>query len=179
MCESLTTCLSTPSDRAVLSAIQIANPNGGQNDQIGFAKRANPRSIVGPVVGGVVGGVAGIAIIALAVFFCIRRRNRKKLRDAPDSEDEGGNVGRFVEDKDTRLFPFAAQPTNALPTSPTSPSYTSAPQTPHTPRFVEAVPQQSHDVNDPPSFSPYDLVDSGSPSRQQQPNPFPGHGRKN
>ncbi|KAF9652076.1 acid protease [Thelephora ganbajun] len=160
--------------------VQIGNPNGSQNDQIGFARRANPPSIVGPVVGGVVGGVGGIAIISLAIFFWIRRRDRQKLKDVLDSEDRGGNVGRFVENKDVQPFPFTAQPTNPPPASPTALSYASASQPPVSSGFLNGVPQ-SPDVNDPLLPPSYDQTYPAGPSNpsQQQPNPFPGHARKN
>jgi len=140
---------------------------------MGFAKRHNPPSIVGPVVGGVVGGVGGIALISLAIFFWIRRHDQQKIKDILDSEDRGGNVGRFVENKDIQPFPFAVQPTNVPPTSPTALSYATTSQPP--------VPQ-SPDVNDPLLPPAYDQTYPAGPSnlsQQQQPNPFPGHARKN
>lgn len=159
----------------VPSAFQIGNPNGSQNDQIGFARRRKS-SIVGPVVGGVVGGVAGIAIIALAIFFWIRRRNQKKLKDITDA---GGHVGDFTENKDVQLFPYATEPLNVPPTSPGALSYASTFQPPVTSGFVEGV-HHSPNANDhflPPSYNPTYLAGSSSPS--QQPNLFPGHARKN
>jgi len=162
--------------------VQIGNPNGAQNDQIGFARRAIPPSIVGPVVGGVVGGVGGIAIITLAVFFWIRRRDRHKIKDILDSEDRGGNVGRFVENKDVEPFPFTAQPAaNAPPTSPTALSYASTSQPPAASGLVNETPQ-SPNVNDPllpPSYDQTYPAGPSNPSQQQDPNPFPGHARKN
>lgn len=161
--------------------VQIGNPNGSQNDQIGFARRASPPSIVGPVVGGVVGGVGGIAIISLAIFFWVRRRDQKKLKDMLDSEDTGGNVGRFVENKDVQPFPFTAQPANVPPTSPTALSY-AAPSRPTTMSgIVEGVPPNSPNVNDPLLPPSYDQTYAAGPSNpsQQEPNLFPGHARKN
>jgi len=161
--------------------IQIGNPNGSQNDQIGFARRSKPPSIVGPVVGGVVGGVGGIAIISLAIFFWIRRRDQRKMKDMLDSEDRGGNVGRFVENKDVQPFPFTAQPTNVPPTSPTALSYASASQPPTISGIVEGVPPHSPNVDDPLLPPSYDQTYAAGPSgpSQQQPNLFPGHARKN
>jgi len=167
--------------RTTLSIIQIGNPNGAQNDQIGFARRANPPSIVGPIVGGVVGGVGGIAIISLAIFFWIRRRDQQKLKDILDSEDRGGNVGHFIENKDVQPFPFTAQPTNPPPISPGAFSYASAYQPPVTSGFVEGAPQ-SPNLNDPllpPSYDPAYPSGPSNPPQQQQPNPFPGYARKN
>ena len=127
------------------------------------------------------GGVAGIAIISLAVFFWIRRRDQKKLRGILDAEDRGGNVGRFVENKDVQPFPFTAQPANVPPTSPTALSYASASQPPVTSGFVEGIPR-SPNVDDPllpPSYDQTYLAGPSNPSQQQQPNLFPGHARKN
>ena len=123
------------------------------------------------------GGVGGIAIIALGIFFWIRRRDQQKLKDILDSEDRGGNVGRFVENKDVQPFPFTAEPVNVPPTSPTALSYASTSLPPVAPGFVP----QSPDVNDPLLPPSYDQAYSGpsNPSQQQQPNPFPGHARKN
>lgn len=124
------------------------------------------------------GGVGGIAIISLAIFFWIRRRDQQKLRDILDAEDRGGNVGRFVENKDIQPFPFTAQPAN--PTSPTGLSYASTAQPPATPGFVEGVPR-SPDVNDPllpPSYDQTYPAGPSNPSQQQQSNLFPGHARK-
>ena len=164
----------------VCRIVQIGNPNGSQNDQIGFAKRTNPPSIVGPIVGGVVGGVGGIAIISLAVFFWIRSRDQQRLKDILDSEDRGGNVGRFVENKAVQPFPFAAQPTNVPPISPTALSYASASQPPASSGPINDLPQ-SPDVNDPLLPPSYDQTYSAGPSNppEQQHNPFPGHARKN
>lgn len=161
--------------------VQIGNPNGSQNDQIGFAKRAIAQSIVGPIVGGVVGGIGGIAIISLAVFFWIRRRDRQKLKDIIDSEDRGGNVGRYVENKDVEPFPFTTQPAPNVPqTSPTALSYASASQPQATLGPVSEVPQ-SPNATDPLLPPSYDQTYPAGPSNpsQQQPNPFPGHARKN
>ena len=162
----------------ILSIIQIGRPGGSQSDNIGFARRSNPPSIVGPVVGGVVGGVGGIALISLAIFFWIRRRDQQKIKDILDSEDRGGNVGRFVENKDVQPFPFNAQPANVPPTSPTALSYATTSQPP----VVGDVPY-SPDVNDPLLPPSYDQTYSAGPSnlsqQQQQPNLFPGHARKN
>jgi hypothetical protein len=164
--------------------IQVGNPNGSQGNQIGFAKRTVPPSIVGPIVGGVVGGVGGIALISLAIFFWIRRRDQKKLKDILDAEDRGGNVGRFVENKDVQPFPFT-QPVNAPPTSPTAVSYASTSQPPATLGFVNEAPQSPDvNVNDPllpPSYDQSYTAGSSNPSQQQQqqPNLFPGHARKN
>jgi hypothetical protein len=157
--------------------IQIGRPGGSQSDNIGFARRSNPPSIVGPVVGGVVGGVGGIALISLAIFFWIRRRDQQKIKDILDSEDRGGNVGRFVENKDVQPFPFTAQPANVPPTSPTALSYATTSQPP----VVNDVPH-SPDVNDPLLPPSYDQTYSAGPSnlsQQEQPNLFPGHARKN
>jgi hypothetical protein len=161
--------------------VQIGNPNGSQNDQIGFARRSAPPSIVGPVVGGVVGGVGGIAIISLAIFFWVRRRDQKKLKDMIDSEDRGGNVGRFVENKDVQPFPFTAQPANDPPTSPTALSYASASRPPTMFGIAEGVPPHSPNVNDPLLPPSYDQAYAAGPSNppQQEPNLFPGHARKN
>ena len=184
MCKSYMGHLSTYSGaHGSSSIVQIGNPNGSQPDQIGFARRATPPSIVGPVVGGVVGGVGGIAIISLGIFFWIRRRDQQKLKDIIDSEDRGGNVGRFVENKDVQPFPFNAQPANVPPVSPTALSYASASQPPVSQGFVEGVPQ-SPDVNDPllpPSYDQTYVAGPSNPTQQQQlePNPFPGHARKN
>jgi len=170
--------------RIASSIIQVGNPNSAQNDQIGFARRANPPSIVGPVVGGVVGGVGGIAIISLAIFLWIRRRDRQKLKDILDAEDRGGNVGRFVENKDVEPFPFNAQPTTVPPISPTALSYASTSQPPVSQGFANGVPQ-SPNINDPllpPSYDQTYPAGPSNPSQQeqeQQPNPFPGHARKN
>jgi len=126
-----------------------------------------------------VGGVAGIAIISLAIFFWIRRRDQQKLKDILDAEDRGGNVGRFVENKDIQPFPFT-QPASVPPTSPTVLSYASTAQPPITPGFVEGIPR-SPDVNDPllpPSYDQTYPAGPSNPSQQQQPNPFPGHARK-
>ncbi|KAI0091313.1 hypothetical protein BDY19DRAFT_697263 [Irpex rosettiformis] len=51
--------------------------SSGSNSSSGSSGR-HKKSIVGPVVGGVVGGVAGLAIIALGVWFYLRRRNQRK-----------------------------------------------------------------------------------------------------
>ena len=161
--------------------VQIGNPNGSQNDQIGFARRAIAQSIVGPIVGGVVGGIGGIAIISLVVFFWIRRRDQKKLKDILDSEDRGGNVGRFVENKAVEPFPFATQPvTNVPPTSPTALSYVSASQPQATLGPVNEAPQ-SPNASDPLLPPSYDQTYPAGPSNpsQQQLDPFPGHARKN
>jgi hypothetical protein len=161
--------------------VQIGNPNSSQNDQIGFARRANPPSIVGPIVGGVVGGVGGVAIISLAVFFWIRRRDQRTRKGVWDSEDRGGNVGRFVENKDVEPFPFIAQPTGAPPISPIALSYASASLPPVSPGPAIGVPQ-TPDVNAPllpPSYDQTYPAGPSNPSQQQQPNLFPGHARKN
>ena len=163
----------------IFSIIQVGNPNSGVPDQIGFGRRAVPSSVVGPVVGGVVGGVGGIAIISLGIFFWIRRRDQRKLKDMIDSEDRGGNVGRFVENKDVQPFPFV-QPADVPQSSPTTLT------TPHpglSPGFVDGVPQ-SPDINDPLLPPSYDQTYSAGPSnlsqqQPEQPNPFPGHARKN
>jgi hypothetical protein len=127
-----------------------------------------------------VGGVGGIALISLAIFLWIRSRDRQKLKDILDSEDRGGNVGRFVENKDVQPFPFVAQPTNVPPTSPTALSYASASQPPVSAGLVNDVPR-SPDVGDPLLPPSYDQTYPAGPSNlsQQQPNPFPGHARKN
>lgn len=165
------------------SIVDVGNPSSNLGDRIGFARRSKPRSVVGPIVGGVVGGVAGIAIIALAIFFWIFRSHQQKMRDTLDAEDQGGNVGRFVENKDIQPFPFATptQPANFQPTSPNALSYASTVQTPVTSIFVEGVPH-SPDVNNPllpPSYDQTYFAGPSAPSQQQQPNPFPGHARKN
>jgi len=85
----------------ISSIVQIGNQNYNQPDYIGFARRQNPPSIVGPVVGGVVGGLGGIALICLFTFLWIRYRDRRKINDVLDSQDRGGNLGHFVEVKDT------------------------------------------------------------------------------
>ena len=131
-------------------------------------------------MGGVVGGVGGIAIISLAIFFWIRRRDQQKIKDIIDSEDRGGNVGRFVENKDVQPFPFT-QPADVPPTSPPAPSSVSNPQPPISPGPVNDA-HQSPDVNDPllpPSYDQTYPAGPSNPSQQQQPNPFPGHARKN
>lgn len=162
--------------------VQIGNPNDPQNDQIGFARRAIPPSIVGPIVGGVVGGVGGIALISLAVFFWIRRRDQQKLKNILDSEDRGGNVGRFVENKAVQPFPFSVQPTTDVPpASPTELSYDSASQPPATSGPVNQPPR-SPDVNEPllpPSYDQTYPAGPSNPSEERQPNLFPGHARKN
>ncbi|KAF9785899.1 aspartic peptidase domain-containing protein [Thelephora terrestris] len=161
--------------------VQIGNPNSPQSDQIGFAKRAVPSSIIGPIVGGVVGGVAGIAIISLAIFFWIRRRDRQQLKDILDSEDRGGKVGRFVENKVVEPFPFVAQPAPNVPTiSPTALSYATNSQPLTTPGPVDEVPQ-SPDIHDhllPPSYDQTYPTGPSDSSQQQQPNLFPGRARK-
>lgn len=128
------------------------------------------------------GGVGGIAIISLAVFFWIRRRDQQKLKDILDAEDSAGNVGRFVENKAVQPFPFTAQPvTNVPATSPTALSYASASQPPATPGLVNEVPQ-SPDVNEPllpPTYEQAYPPGPSNPSQQPQPNLFPGHARKN
>ena len=128
------------------------------------------------------GGVGAIAIIALAVFFWIRRRDQQKLKDILDSEDRGGNVGRFVENKEIQPFPFT-QPIIDPPTSPTALSYASASQPPATPGPVNVgeVPQ-SPNVNDPllpPAYEQTYSVGPSTSSQQQAPNLFPGYARKN
>jgi len=129
-----------------------------------------------------VGGVGGIAIISLAIFFWIRRRDQQKLKDILDFEDRGGNVGRFVENKEVEPFPFIAQPADAPPISPAAVSHASVPQPPVTSGIVEGAPR-SPDINDPllpPSYDQTHLrAGSSNPSQQQQPNLFPGHARKN
>lgn len=128
------------------------------------------------------GGVGGIALISLAIFFWVRRRDQRQLKDILDSEDRGGNVGRFVENKDVQPFPFTVQPATVQPTdvqpiSPTALSYASASQPP----AVNDIPR-SPDVNDPllpPSYDQTYPAGPSNPSQQHQPNPFPGHARKN
>ena len=127
------------------------------------------------------GGLGGIVIISLAIFFWIRRRARRKLNGVLDSEDRGGNVEHFIENKDVQPFPFTAQPTNVPPISPAAFAYASAYQPPAASQFTEGVPK-SPNVNDPLLFSSYDptyLTGPSSPSQQQQLNPFPGHTSKN
>jgi hypothetical protein len=76
----------------------------------------------------VVGGVGGIAIISLAVFFWIRRRRQKKLKDVPDPGGRVGNAkSHLTEYKDVQPFSFATHPSDIPPTSPAALSYTSTP----------------------------------------------------
>ena len=126
------------------------------------------------------GGVGGIAIISLAVFFWILSRDKQRLKDIFDSEDRGGNVGRFVETKAVRPFPFAAQPTNVPLISFTTLSYASADQPPVSSGPINDLPQ-SPDVNYPLLPPSYDQTYSAWPSNpaEQQHNPFPVHARKN
>lgn len=149
--------------------VQIGNPNDPQNDQIGFAHRATPPSIVGPIVGGVVGGIGGIALISLAVFFWIQRRDRQKLKDILDSEDRAGNVGRFVENKDVDPFPFTAQPAVDVPqTSSNGLSFAAGSFLSATPRPVSEV-SQSPNVDGPllpPSYDQSYLPGPSNPSQQ-------------
>ena len=110
--------------------VRVGNHNYNQTDYIGFARRTNPPSIVGPVVGGVVGSFGGIALITLTIFFWIRCRDQQKIRDVLDSQDQSGDFGRFTENKDAKPFPLTVQPTKAPPISPTSLSHTATSQPP-------------------------------------------------
>jgi len=161
--------------------ITIANPNSGQNDQIGFARRRVSHSIVAPVVGGVVGGVAGIVIISLGIFFWVRRRDQKKLEGIQGSGGQGGNVGEFEENKYAQPSPFTAHTPSLPPTSPGALSYTSNLQPRVTSGFIEGIPQTPYfnDPHSPPSYDPTYPPGPSGPSQQQQPNLFPGHTRKN
>ena len=165
--------------RIVFSVIQALNPNGTQTDRIGFARRGYPPSIVGPIVGGVVGGVGGIAIVTLAIIFCIRRYDQKKLKDILDSEDRLENVGRFVENKHIQPFPYTVQLTDIRPASPIALPYASPVRPPVAPGLVQGA-SRSPGIDDPllpPSYDQMYPTGPNNPPRRQRPNPSPRHAR--
>jgi len=154
----------------IISIVQVGNPSTGQSSSYGFAQRStsSSSSIVGPVVGGVVGGVAGIAIIALGIFFYVRRRDQRKLRDMLDAEDVHGRVGAFVGPKPVEPFMFTVPPSGTTPGSPgvadplLPPSYEQS-----NPQQQQQQQQQQHGVSsdptNPTSPSAYSSMYTSSP----------------
>jgi len=84
--------------------VQVSNPSSGLPDQIGFATRVVKTSStpVGPIVGGAIGGIVALALIAIAIFFIVRRRKQK----------EKYGVGTYAP-AEPFIYPAESEPTGS------------------------------------------------------------------
>ncbi|KAI1497028.1 hypothetical protein F5X99DRAFT_43569 [Biscogniauxia marginata] len=166
----------SPSSDSPSSSSPPSN-NGGSSNSSGSSS-SSPN--VGAIVGGVVGGVAGIALIALGIFFLVRHNKKKKnnipsaqqpevqQNPGPNGPTPGMAAAGYAQPPYNNSSPYNQQPAYGTP-----PQQQMPPQGYFTPDqkpagFVAMAPTSQPDRND--STSPVSqFTDPNRQSSQQYP----------
>ncbi|CAL1716282.1 unnamed protein product [Somion occarium] len=139
--------------------------NQDSNASSGSGKKTN----VGAIAGGVIAGVVGLALIAGAIWWFLRRRRNSRGRMAPSSgfDFNGNPVGMHYDEKEQALL------SSTTPHLGTTPLY--APQPVPTPPPMSKI----YDPNDPstfPSASPEASLSTTAYAQSTAPYGYPHNG---
>ncbi|KAH9892777.1 DUF1793-domain-containing protein [Cubamyces lactineus] len=104
--------LSLPNVTIHVDPVQGQSPGGSNGSNGGNGSNGHHKTSIGAVVGGVVGGIAVVALVALAVFFFMRKRRREHQLD------DGEKFDAPAEPHRPTLSPYTYTPQGESPISP-------------------------------------------------------------
>ncbi|KAK3387146.1 hypothetical protein B0H63DRAFT_150810 [Podospora didyma] len=123
-----------------------ASQTSGEDDQPSSSGSSGSSTPIGPIVGGVVGGIVVIALVALGIFFCLRKKKAQQPAPPPPMQNQeqpfnGGyappmqnqeqpfNSGGYASPMQNQQPPFVGgyDPTKAELAG-TGPTYSTPPQ---------------------------------------------------